>query len=293
MGRTQYVETREWATVAYIRNSRAIGVLWGVFAICQAIISVVVFVQPQWVGDTAQSPGSGYFGLWRHCAHTASLQGDPALTCGGRLSDLSSNVSSAFRAATILAGLAVVTSLLCCTCFLMFCFLRATTVFRVCGWMQLLAGMSLLLAVVVFPAGWDADRLREVCGPMADRYRLGGCGLRWAFLLAVLGAADALVLAALALALGTRHVQPDRLLSPPPSHQQEAAASLASLHGSRLSMNLQPVMLMPQREPDRHSEFSQRSAHSEWSQPRSAHSGRHNGHGPSQAVFAPGQDFQL
>lgn len=33
----------------YLRNSRAIGVLWAVFTMCYAIINVVVFVQPQWV----------------------------------------------------------------------------------------------------------------------------------------------------------------------------------------------------------------------------------------------------
>lgn len=31
----------------YLRNSRAIGVLWAVFTMCYAIINVVVFVQPQ------------------------------------------------------------------------------------------------------------------------------------------------------------------------------------------------------------------------------------------------------
>ena len=33
----------------YLRNSRAIGVLWAVFTACYAIINVVIFVQPQWV----------------------------------------------------------------------------------------------------------------------------------------------------------------------------------------------------------------------------------------------------
>ncbi|XP_037092222.1 LHFPL tetraspan subfamily member 3 protein-like [Pollicipes pollicipes] len=252
--RVQYIESREYYTVNYVRYSRAIGVLWGVFAVCYAIISVAVFVQPQWVGDTADSPGSGYFGLWRHCAHTASLQGDPALTCAGRLSDLSTNISPAFRAATVFVGLAVVVALLTIICFIMFCFLHANTVFRLCAWMQLLSGVCLLLAVLVFPAGWDAPLLREVCGPTADKYRPGGCGVRWALVLAAIGALDALVLAALALALANR-----RVLPPP---QPEPAASLpweaASLAGSRRSLNLQPVMLMPPavREADRCSEYS-------------------------------------
>ncbi|GIY58544.1 hypothetical protein CEXT_532801 [Caerostris extrusa] len=47
----------------YMRNSKAIGVLWGVFTICFAIINAVVFIQPQWIGDTPDSRGTGYFGL--------------------------------------------------------------------------------------------------------------------------------------------------------------------------------------------------------------------------------------
>ena len=58
----------------YLRNSKAIGVLWAVFTVCYGILSVVVLVQPQWVGDTADSPGSGYFGLWRHCVYSSALQ---------------------------------------------------------------------------------------------------------------------------------------------------------------------------------------------------------------------------
>ena len=58
----------------YLRNSRAIGVLWAVFTVCYGILSVVVLVQPQWVGDTAEAPGSGYFGLWRHCVYSSALQ---------------------------------------------------------------------------------------------------------------------------------------------------------------------------------------------------------------------------
>ena len=70
----EYADGSDKYSVRYLRNSKAIGVLWGVFTICYAILSVVVLVQPQWISDTAEAPGSGYFGLWRHCVHSSVSQ---------------------------------------------------------------------------------------------------------------------------------------------------------------------------------------------------------------------------
>lgn len=55
----EYADQAHIYTTNYIRNSKAIGVLWGVFTICFAIINIVVFVQPQWIGDTQDSKGTG------------------------------------------------------------------------------------------------------------------------------------------------------------------------------------------------------------------------------------------
>ena len=46
----------------YVRNSRAIGVLWAIFTICFAIVNVVCFIQPYWIGDGVDTPQAGYFG---------------------------------------------------------------------------------------------------------------------------------------------------------------------------------------------------------------------------------------
>ena len=121
-----------------------------------------------------------------------------------------------------------------------------------------------MVALLVFPVGWDAGRLREVCGPEADKYRLGRCGVRWAYMLAIVGTIDALVLAALGFVLSWRE---ERLARegesvPPQLSGGSVLYEAASVAGSRRSMNLQPVMLMPHLEHDRYSEFSQRSAQS-------------------------------
>lgn len=66
-----------------------------------------------------------------------------------------------------------------------------------------------------FPAGWSEEEVQRVCGP-SDRYILGKCGIRWAYLLAAIGCLDAVILSILAFILATRHIrlQPDPHYAP-------------------------------------------------------------------------------
>jgi len=197
----------------YMRNTRAIGVLWAVFTMCYAIINVVVFVQPQWLGDTESSKGTGYFGLWKSCR---LLQDGQDLLCEGRLDDFSSIATAAFRAATIFIGLSVLLIFLCLCSFLLFFFLHSSTVFHICGWLQAFNALTMLIGCLLFPAGWDAIPIKEVCGSEADDYNPGQCGIRWAYILAMIGVVDCLVLSVLAFVLGTRYVKllPDQYVHP-------------------------------------------------------------------------------
>ena len=72
----------------------------------------------------------------------------------------------------------------------------------------------MLVGVLVFPIGWDTPMVREVCGNDSDSYSLGQCGIRWAFILALIGVVDCTVLSILAFVLGTRYVKllPDHYL---------------------------------------------------------------------------------
>ncbi|XP_053456553.1 LHFPL tetraspan subfamily member 4 protein isoform X3 [Nycticebus coucang] len=122
----------------YMRNSRAIGVLWAIFTICFAIINVVVFIQPYWVGDSVSTPKPGYFGLFHYCVGSG-LAGRE-LTCRGSFTDFSTIPSSAFKAAAFFVLLSMVLILGCITCFALFFFCNTATVYKICAWMQLLAG---------------------------------------------------------------------------------------------------------------------------------------------------------
>lgn len=66
--KVEYVESSHMYATNYIRNSKAIGVLWGIFTICYAIIGVVAFVTPEWLGDL-EHENPGRFGLWTRCSY--------------------------------------------------------------------------------------------------------------------------------------------------------------------------------------------------------------------------------
>ncbi|KAJ3589674.1 hypothetical protein NHX12_010517 [Muraenolepis orangiensis] len=122
----------------YMRNSRAIGVLWAIFTICFAIVNVVVFIQPYWIGDSVNTPQAGYFGLFHHCVGTGSPNRE--LTCVGSFADFSSIPSGAFKAASVFVLLSMVLTLSCIACMLLFFFCNTSTVYKTCAWMQLLCG---------------------------------------------------------------------------------------------------------------------------------------------------------
>ncbi|TNN22773.1 Lipoma HMGIC fusion partner-like 4 protein [Liparis tanakae] len=124
----------------YMRNSRAIGVLWAIFTICFAIVNVVVFMQPYWIGDSVSTPQAGYFGLFHYCVGAAGPLPARELTCTGSFSDFGSIPSGAFKAASVFVLLSMVLILGCIACMALFFFCNTSTVYKTCAWMQLLCG---------------------------------------------------------------------------------------------------------------------------------------------------------
>ncbi|KAL7882899.1 hypothetical protein SRHO_G00005570 [Serrasalmus rhombeus] len=94
--------------------------------------------------------------------------------------------------------------LTCIGCFALFFFCSTATVYKICGWMQLAAGTCLVLGCLIYPDGWDADEVKRMCGEQTDKYTIGACSVRWAYILAIMGIMDALILSFLAFVLGNR-----------------------------------------------------------------------------------------
>lgn len=62
---------------------------------------------------------------------------------------------------------------------------------------------------MIYPDGWDAPEVKRMCGQRTDKYSLGNCTVRWAYILAIISILDALLLAFLSFTLGNRQ---DKLL---------------------------------------------------------------------------------
>lgn len=45
----------------------------------------------------------------------------------------------------------------------------------------------MIVACASFPFGWNSDEFRKICGPEANRFDAGLCGIRWAYALAIIG----------------------------------------------------------------------------------------------------------
>lgn len=45
----------------------------------------------------------------------------------------------------------------------------------------------MIVACVSFPFGWNSDEFRKICSPEANRFEVGLCSIRWAYILAIIG----------------------------------------------------------------------------------------------------------
>lgn len=265
----EYVDSSQLYATNYVRNAKAVGVLWGIFTVCYAIIVGVAFITPEWMGDTTASENPARFGLWSSCYFGNGVS-SAVEDCQGKLDDLSSIPSAAIRVAAILGGISVCVAVVVVAMLLLFFFFQSTTVYLMCAWLHILSAVCLIGSIVIFPMGWDSPHIQRTCGLGAKSYSLGDCSFRWAYLLAVIAALDALILSVLAFILATRHIklQPEPLyastLRKGEINSGYLGDSSVSMAGSRKSLNLQPVMLMPQpmMDQDRFSEFSNRTGRS-------------------------------
>lgn len=187
-------------------TSRIIGFIWAFLTACFAIINIFVFVQPQWIGDTLESPRAGHFGLYSYCVSTIS---DYEFDCQGTWRDFGTILNAPFAAATFFVGFSALLILICLGLFILFFFLRPRLVYFICALIQIICATCLLIAVIVYPAGFDNDLIRSVCGSNVNDFFIDTCQVRWAYILAIIAVFNVLILAVLAFFLGLKQPNGD------------------------------------------------------------------------------------
>ena len=62
--------------------------------------------------------------------------------------------------------------------------------------------ISLLLGCIIYPAGWDHAKVREICD--SEKYKIGVCHLKWAYTMAMVLVVDQLILSTLGFVLANK-----------------------------------------------------------------------------------------
>jgi len=241
----------------YMREYRAVAVLWGLLSIIWCILNLVVFVQPQWIGDTPESPGYGHLGVFQHCYPDSARE---RYTCSGTFTDFDTILNDPFRACTFFVGVSALLMLIVVAALLLFFCFKKTAVFIFSGILQLFSAVFMFLACVIYPSGWNQEEVQKICGSKANEYRMGECSIRWAYILAILGIFDAAVLAILAFFLAAKRAKIE-------IYSAHGTVTKSELNGysetiSKRSIPIQPqVVAVPEHagDADRYSEYSHHS----------------------------------
>lgn len=96
---------------------------------------------------------------------------------------------------------------------------------------SLLAATGLMIGCLIYPDGWDSSEVKRMCGEKTDKYTIGACTIRWAYILCIIGILDAVILSFLAFVLGNRQ---DHLL--PSDFKVDGKGNRASLLSLSLSL---------------------------------------------------------
>jgi hypothetical protein len=182
-------------------TSRIVGFVWAFLTACFAILNIYVFVQPQWIGDTLSSPRAGHFGLYSYCVSTVT---DYDFICQGTWTNFATILNAPFAVATFFVGFSVLLILICLALFILFVFLRARLVYFICALIQIICAICLLIALIVYPSGFDNDIIRSVCGINVNDFYIDTCQVRWGYILAIIAFFNILILAILGFIVGMR-----------------------------------------------------------------------------------------
>ncbi|XP_023658819.1 LHFPL tetraspan subfamily member 2a protein-like [Paramormyrops kingsleyae] len=171
--------------------------LWTLLSIMVAFTELIAFMSNDWlVGTTTGStnnigsygspdPYRPTLGLYGRC-----LQLSRGVQCGPYATHFGEIASGFWQATSIFLAVGI---LLLCTVAIMsiftLCFqsIMKKSIFNVCGLLQGIAGLFLILGLMLYPAGWGSKKAQDYCGADASPYKVGLCSLGWAFYTAIGG----------------------------------------------------------------------------------------------------------
>ncbi|XP_024132107.1 LHFPL tetraspan subfamily member 2a protein [Oryzias melastigma] len=167
--------------------------LWTLLSIVVAFSELIAFMSPDWLLGSPHSDTEGNgvdsgeyrssLGLYNRCLRIGVSCGPYADTFG--------EVASGFWQAAMLflAAGTFVLGLVACISIFSLCFqsILKKSIFNICGLLQAIAGLLLMVGLMLYPAGWGSQKVIVYCGAEAAPFRPANCSLGWAFYAAIGG----------------------------------------------------------------------------------------------------------
>lgn len=174
--------------------------LWTLLSIMVAFAELIAFMSPEWLlgfprsDSSVSSAGvdSGEYrpslGLYSRCLLLATRGG--GVSCGPYAGTFTEVASGFWQAAMLfLAAGTLVLGVVACISIFSLCFqsILKKSIFNICGLLQAIAGLLLMVGLMLYPGGWGSEKVVGYCGPEASPFRPAQCSLGWAFYAAIGG----------------------------------------------------------------------------------------------------------
>uniref|UniRef100_A0A3P9K4E7 LHFPL tetraspan subfamily member 2b n=1 Tax=Oryzias latipes TaxID=8090 RepID=A0A3P9K4E7_ORYLA len=170
--------------------------LWTLLSIVVAFSELITFMSPDWLLGPPHSDsevnGAGVdsgeyrpsLGLYNRCLRVVGV------SCGPYAGTFGEVASGFWQAAMLfLAAGTLVLGLVACISIFSLCFqsILKKSIFNICGLLQAIAGLLLMVGLMLYPAGWGSPKVIGYCGAEAAPFRPANCSLGWAFYAAIGG----------------------------------------------------------------------------------------------------------
>lgn len=174
--------------------------LWTLLSIVVAFAELIAFMSPDWLLGSPRSDSSvskegvdsGKYrpslGLYSRCLHIGTW--GRGVSCGPYANSFGEVASGFWQAAMLfLAAGTLVLGVVACMSIFTLCFqsILKKSIFNVCGLLQAIAGLLLMVGLMLYPAGWGSEKVISYCGSDALPFRPALCSLGWAFYAAIGG----------------------------------------------------------------------------------------------------------
>ncbi|XP_029019586.1 LHFPL tetraspan subfamily member 2a protein-like [Betta splendens] len=168
--------------------------LWTLLSIIVAFAELIAFMSPDWLLGFPRSDSVDSveyrpsLGLYSRCLRIGAR--GVGVSCGPYAGAFTEVASGFWQAAMLfLAAGTLVLGCVACISIFSLCFqsILKKSIFNICGLLQAIAGLLLMVGLMMYPAGWGSEKVTSYCGSEAAPFRPAQCSLGWAFYAAVGG----------------------------------------------------------------------------------------------------------